>query len=227
MMSTGKNTPTIDEKEDHIANNPQTEAMKREHVMAWHNHSMHADIWFGCASVKPVEAAMLLCRLDPLTDKDPENIYVDDDRTSPGRYRVLKRIFEDIAESDPKSRTLLAWREVARCKGLRYHEWIDEYAPITAGDTGNNYVQPEEEPPMKSYAHNSRANCMAWCAFKSGQYSATTRQKLAEKIIEEATCRHYWMARNHDFSIDMVVQAIPKGTTGTLKDNRNGGKSQA
>jgi hypothetical protein len=118
----------------------KSEAEQRDEVLGWHDCFMHASMWLNLASVKPDEGAMLLCRIDPHERNwqgdapDPENIYVDDDQTSPDRYRVMKRAFEDVAETNPKPRTLLNWREVARRKGMRYHEWIDEYSPITADD---------------------------------------------------------------------------------------------
>lgn len=102
-------------------------------LIAWHDMSMHAAVWLKRANVKPGEAAMLLCRIDPLERDwrgdapDPERIYVDDDKASPDRYRVLLRVFLDEAETDAKPRTLLDWRDVAKRGGLRYHEWIDEY----------------------------------------------------------------------------------------------------
>lgn len=102
-------------------------------ILGWHDMSMHASMWLKRASVKPDEAAMLLCRIDPLerdwqgNAPDPERIYVEDDKASPDRYRLLLRTFLDVAETDPKPRTLLDWRDVARCEGLRYHQWIDEY----------------------------------------------------------------------------------------------------
>lgn len=94
---------------------------------------------------------MLLWRLDPLerdwqgNPPDPERTFVDGNEASPDYYRALKRAFEDVAETDPKPRTLLDWRDVAKREGLRYHEWIDEYeqarieelpADADAGDGG-------------------------------------------------------------------------------------------
>lgn len=117
----------------HAANNPQDEATKRGNLIGWYDMSMHAAMWLKRASVKPGEAAMLLWRLDPLERDwrgdapDPERTYVDGDETSPDHYRVLKRAFDDVAETDPKPRTLLDWRDVANREGLRYHKWIDDY----------------------------------------------------------------------------------------------------
>jgi hypothetical protein len=148
-------------------NNPQTEAMKREHLIAHYDVFMHAATWVGCASVKPDEAAMLLCRIDPHERNwrgeapNPENIYVDDDRTSPDRFRVLRRAFEDVAETDPKPRTLLDWRDVARRKSLRYHEWIDEYSPITTGNTekvGAGGTAPRESKQAETITTNRLKN---------------------------------------------------------------------
>lgn len=106
---------------------------EHEHRIGWYDNTMNAAMWFKRASVKPDEAAMLLCRIDPLerdgqgNAPDPERIYVDDDKASPDRYRLLLRVFLDVAETDPKPRTLLDWRDVAKREGPRHHQWIDEY----------------------------------------------------------------------------------------------------
>lgn len=106
---------------------------EREHKTGWYDATMNAALWLKRASVKPGEAAMLLWRLDPLerdwqgNPPDPERTFVDGNEESPDYYRALKRAFEDVAETDPKPRTLLDWRDVAKREGLRYHEWIDEY----------------------------------------------------------------------------------------------------
>lgn len=118
--------------------------------IGWFDATMNAAMWLKRASVKPDEAAMLLWRLDPLerdwqgNAPDPERTYVDGNEASPGHYRALKRAFEDVAETDPKPRALLDWREVAKREGLRYHEWIDEYvqaqieeSPTDAGSGGD------------------------------------------------------------------------------------------
>ena len=79
-------------------------------------------------NVTPKEAAMVLCRLNPLKDEDPERIYVDGDETSPHRYRLLLRVFEGVASTLPKPRMLVEWRTIAQQHNLRYHSWIDDYA---------------------------------------------------------------------------------------------------
>lgn len=129
--------------------------------IGWFDATMNAAMWLKRASVKPDEAAMLLCRLDPLSEKDPERIYVDDDKASPDRYRLLRRVFLDVAETDPKPRTLLDWRDVAKREGLRYHEWIDEYVqaqieelPADAGSAakvGAGTTAAIEEPETKNW----------------------------------------------------------------------------
>lgn len=112
---------------------PSSEAESHGELLGWYDTTMHAAMWLMRASVKPDEAAMLLCRIDPLErdwqgyPPDPERIYVDDDKAWPDRYRLLLRVFLDVAETDPKSRTLLDWRGVAKREGLRCHEWVDEY----------------------------------------------------------------------------------------------------
>jgi hypothetical protein len=120
---------------------------EHDHMIGWYDNTMNAAMWFKRASVKPDEAAMLLCRIDPLerdwqgNAPDSERIYVDDDKASPDRYRLLLRAFLDVADTDPKPRTLLDWRDVAKREELRYHKWIDEYVQVQIeelpADTGS------------------------------------------------------------------------------------------
>lgn len=107
-------------------------------AVGWWNATMNAAMWFKLASVKPDEAAILLCRIDPLERDwqskatDPEHTYADGDNAWPDRYQLLKRTFEDVAEADPRPRTLHDWRDEANHQGLRYHQWIDDYVQATS-----------------------------------------------------------------------------------------------
>lgn len=105
-------------------------ALAGERLIAWHDgsYSIDARYWFSIQNVAPREAAMVLWRLNPLNDKDPELTYVDGDESSPGKYRRLLRAFEDVASAPPKHRTLMEWLTIARERGLRFHSWIEEYA---------------------------------------------------------------------------------------------------
>ncbi len=113
-------------------------------LIGWYDETMDARTCLDLQNVVPRKAAMLLCRINPLENEDPEGIYVDGDDSSPKRYRLLLQAFEDVASTSPKHRTLMEWRAIAQQKGLRYHTWIDEYeeaigrlapteAPATSG----------------------------------------------------------------------------------------------
>jgi hypothetical protein len=93
------------------------------------------------------------------------------------------------------------------------------------GTDSDSHTQHKEEPPMK-VGTNLRKACKDWCAYMATRFTGATREELAEKIKEEADRRRYMMQGGSEFSIDMIVSAIPKGTTGTLQENRNGGKRQ-
>lgn len=92
-----------------------------------YDYSMDARTWWGMQDVAPGDAAMLLCRINPLEDKDPESIFVDGDESSPKRYRILLLTFGDVKKTDEQARTLSQWLGIARDKKLKYHTWIDEY----------------------------------------------------------------------------------------------------
>lgn len=117
----------------------------------------------------------------------------------------------------------------------RWYEWacklnlLDKESIESRSNTVTEsaYIQPKEEPKMR-VGKNSRAACMAWCAYMATEWKdkAATRKKLAELIQAEANRRKYRMQRGASFSIDLIVPSIPQGTTGTRKDNRRGGKTK-
>jgi len=114
------------------------EAPEVEFRVAWLNEVLDAEHWLAIPNVKPKEAAMLLCRLNPHSEKNPEK--TSSDETTPEDYKRLLRDFEGVQETDEKPRNLLEWRDIARQHDLKYHSWIDFYEqtaelPKTSGDT--------------------------------------------------------------------------------------------
>jgi hypothetical protein len=127
-------------------------AKEQERFISWHDQTRNARAWFDMPDVSPRDAAMVLCRLNPLEDEDPERIYVDDDKSSPERYRLLLAMFESVARATPKHRTLMEWRAIAREMGLRYHEWVDEYARATGRDVDVEQGALREDSVVRNHA---------------------------------------------------------------------------
>ena len=136
-------------------------ALAGERLIEGYNHTMDARTWWKMQNVTPKDAAMVLSRLNPNSPavcEDPESIYVDGDKTSPHRYRLLLKVFESVASTAPKPRMLLEWRAIAQQHGLCYHAWIDDYtdamgvpaekqaAPDAIDNTTNKVT---EQPPGK------------------------------------------------------------------------------
>lgn len=123
--------------------------------------------------------------------------------------------------------SLPKWYEVACEMKLidPVHAVVDsETAKVYASGTAHDgYTQPKEEPPMR-VGRNKRADCTKWFAYMAHKVDGATRDERAEKIKTEADRRHYLPEKADEISIGMIVSAIPKGTTGSRQDNRNGGK---
>ena len=147
----------------------------------WYDCSMDARTWWGLKDIAPREAAMLLCRLNPLEceREDPERIYVDDDKSSPKRYRLLLLTFEDVAKVTPQTRTLSQWLGIARDKQLQYHPWIDEY------ERGISLVMLTETPaaPME------KAPLVAPPETNASEQAANNRKN--HDITKERGCRRH------------------------------------
>ncbi len=124
-------------------------AFKSARLVGWYDFTIDAKTWFDMENIKPKEAAMLMCQISPLDDVDPELIFVDDDKTSPDRYRLLLRVFEDKLSVSPEPRTLKQWRSIAQELGLRYHSWIDEYLQAIGitDDTASDLTATAEAAP--------------------------------------------------------------------------------
>jgi len=129
-----------------------------EGYLAWHDITIHASHWLQCGNIRPDEAAKLLVCIDPLGGDDPSVYCADGDKEYPGRYLIMKRLFEDVERTDCKHRTLLEWRDIAKQKGLRYHPWIDEYENAFAllqKDIGQNATSGSQSksrpPPQQRY----------------------------------------------------------------------------
>jgi hypothetical protein len=108
-----------------------TEQERNDKFVAWHDVDINACRWLTLKNVNPKEAAMLLCKLNPLEDKNPELIFVDADESSPNRYLLLLRAFEDLASLSDSHRTLEQWRQIAKDFNLSCHPWIDNYLEIS------------------------------------------------------------------------------------------------
>lgn len=88
----------------------------------------------------------------------------------------------------------------------------------------DEHIQDSDEPLMR-VGRNPRKNCEAWAAYMAHKVDGATRKERANKIKAEADRRKYLPQRADTFPLDLIVSAIPKGTTGTVHDNRHGGKS--
>ena len=116
---------------------------------------MSASFWLAQPSVTPHQAALILCQYNPsnLSGADPEKNSTDE--AGPVEYRQLLSAFDAMERVAPANRALSEWLKYAKCRGLKYHTWIDEY--LSAVDTlraeqGAETSRPAEliEPPNPS-----------------------------------------------------------------------------
>jgi len=115
-------------------------------VVGWYNIQLNANFWFQRKVVSPKDAALLLCRHDPIEPaaaEDAERTTAEDVRppVTPNEYRLLRRAFEDHLTQHPEGMGLRGWLSVAKAQGLRYHPWIDEYLAGMPGHVKNASVK--------------------------------------------------------------------------------------
>ena len=132
-------------------------ALEGQRHVGWYNYQLDAETWWGLSSVTPAEAAMLLHEFNP-SDDSYDLLTTTNSETAPDDYKRTLRVCEDVAQAEPKARTLLDWLCVAVRKGLKYHSWIEEYAL--------EMTSQRSAPPTATALPNKVAN-----SAESGEYS--------------------------------------------------------
>lgn len=157
------------------------EAIASQNTVDWHDNHLGAAMWFRRHSIKPSEAAMLLCQFNPHDDRcDPLEDF--NTETGPADYKRLLRVFED--ESQP--RTLMQWIAVAQDNGLKYHSWIDGY--VNAAMQGQKDAETATPiAPNKDRRGETKAEILAveW-PMPAGAPSLESILKKIPKYVEEA-----------------------------------------
>ena len=100
---------------------------EREKFVGWYDNDIGASHWFAMSFVKPVDAAMLLCKFNPATDSPEEAERFENDEIRAEDFNKLKRRFEDLHQTKSKSRSLADWLDFAICAGLKHHSWARRY----------------------------------------------------------------------------------------------------
>lgn len=103
-----------------------------ENIHAWWDLSMDASLWWRRQAVRPRDAAMLLCGMNPLAEGEPE--ITTTSHTGPRDFARLLAAFDDVDRAAPQPRSLDAWLQIAQHQGLTYHPWIDEWHSACASE---------------------------------------------------------------------------------------------
>lgn len=101
----------------------ETPEQQAEQLIAWYDETLNASLWMGRKSISPHDAAMLLCRLDPL-DSDSDPLLISTDKTTPDDFKRLLLVFKDEGVN---GRPLVDWLETAKDSRLKFHGWITDY----------------------------------------------------------------------------------------------------
>jgi|GEM_PF-1923003 hypothetical protein len=133
------------------------EASNNEYTLAWWDLTLNASRWWGYSSVKPKEAALLLCGLDPHDPTSNGELLATEGEPNAMDYRSMLRGFEDAA-LDGNARTLRQWVDIAAGQRLKHHSWIDEW--IAAVPQGESEAPSSDhtniaKPLQRSAAHDS------------------------------------------------------------------------
>lgn len=135
-----KNQPPSDGAQEHFASFDLTapryadEALNNEYTVAWWDLEIKASMWWQIGNVKPQEAAMLLCGLNPQKDSTARRTLEAVGEPNTEDYQLMLRWFED-ASQDGQPRSLGAWLDFAKGRGLKIHSWISAWLTAGGGST--------------------------------------------------------------------------------------------
>jgi len=115
------------EKHDAHVQAHQGQQEEAEFFVGWCDNDIGASHWFSMSAVKPVDAAMLLCKYNPDTDSPEKAEQSENDEIRAGDFKRLKRRFEDLHQSKSQSRSLADWLVFAIRAGLKHHSWARRY----------------------------------------------------------------------------------------------------
>lgn len=100
-------------------------ARRVERAAGWWIAIMDANAWWLAESISPLNAAMLLSRWNPNTEKVVDAETNSSDEMGPQDFRRLRNTFEGA--NNGVTRTLKDWTEYARQRELKIHSWIGEW----------------------------------------------------------------------------------------------------
>lgn len=212
----GWNTLTPAERQEWVRgidykNDP---ALAGERLIEGYNHTMDARTWWKMQNVTPKDAAMVLCRINPLVVDDPEHIYVDGDISSPDMYRLLLKVFESVASTALKPRMLLEWRAIAQQHDLCYHAWIDDYADAM-GVPAEKQAAPEVRKNKASKASDDPPGITDGMVAIT-KLAITAAWEIECKISREATAKEV-IKRLQEMVTSLMyaelIEIIPHGVT--------------
>lgn len=157
--------------------------------LGWWNVTLGASFWWRRESVSPREAAMLLCRLNPLKEDEAEPESTTTDETTPHDFLVLLRLFEDAAATKPKHRRLRDWLAIAREEPAKYHSWVDEWVAAHDHEAGVDESPPVETQHVIRNTLSSRRDVLDQpidtAIAAVGEDSAAVFVELREKALNE------------------------------------------
>lgn len=100
-----------------------------ERLVTWYDLTMEARIWWEMQNVTPVDAALLLCGVNPIECSEIQLVPLTGDQFGIDyEYKLLLRVFESEASTAPQSRMLMEWLTIAEQRTLSYDSWIYNYA---------------------------------------------------------------------------------------------------
>ena len=126
-----------------------------EYAAGWWIATMDANSWWLAESISPINAAMLLSRRNPNTEKIEDAESSSSDEMGPEDFRRLKNIFEGASDIP---RTLNDWSEYAHQRSLKVHSWINEWKAWVQMDTNQAPMKSPAAPLPVSTPHPAPAS---------------------------------------------------------------------
>ncbi|MFM9921898.1 hypothetical protein VLK31_02805 [Variovorax sp. H27-G14] len=118
----------------------------------WWGGYLEAAYWWDQPSITPLEAALLLCGLDPhVESKDSAEKLATPGEPSGRDFKMMLRSFEG-AEIAGQLRTMRKWLGIAMEQGLKRHSWLAEWV------AARQPALPEQEAEGNAAPQSVKAN---------------------------------------------------------------------
>ncbi|WP_210546755.1 hypothetical protein [Rhodoferax sp. PAMC 29310] len=201
-----------EQPKDEFAKTKEQQLEEAEFAISWIESITRADHWFSMPVIDPLEAAMLLCQVNPNEATEDVFLRLETYRedgasieSSPQDHKEILQQLQTLQRHDSTPRTLIQWWQAAKDRGIKHHSWIDRYIKATGRTDGAG--QPTVT--VKETAKERRTRWLEW-------FEAVGGRGALERVYERE------LLLNPKADRSAIGKAIKKADKERHEETRNG-----